>query len=75
MNVSQPRLITAEEVAERLGVNRSTITRWVQSGRLPTALVFPGKRGPRLFDEAAVERFRQDQLEYVPRLPRKGKTA
>lgn len=56
MPLQQPRLVTADEVAERLRVDRSTVTRWAATGRLPVALKMPGKRGARLFNEADVDR-------------------
>lgn len=49
-------LLTASEAAERLGVDRSTIARWAQSGRIAEQVKYPGLRGPRLFDAAEVER-------------------
>jgi excisionase family DNA binding protein len=33
--VNGPRLISAAEAARRLGVNKSTATRWIAAGKLP----------------------------------------
>lgn len=43
-------LIGTAEVAQRLGVDRSTITRWVNAGRLDPVMTVPGYRGNFLFD-------------------------
>lgn len=48
-------LISSIEAAELLGVGRSTLTRWVQSGRLSEAMKLPGETGARLFRRADVE--------------------
>lgn len=42
-------LMTATQVAERLGVAVATVARWANSGLLPTAVKAPGLRGARLF--------------------------
>lgn len=48
-------LISSIEAAELLGVGRSTLTRWVQSGRLTEAMKLPGDTGARLFRRSDVE--------------------
>ena len=48
-------LIPSREVAELLGCGRSTLTRWVQEGRLKEAKKFDGITGPRLFWRKDVE--------------------
>ena len=61
MTEEQPKLedlLTSAEAAERLGIDRGTLTRWVQSGRIARAAKLPGKRGPALFDPAEVDRVR-----------------
>jgi excisionase family DNA binding protein len=50
--------ITASEAADRLGVDRSTLTRWVQAGRITPAYKAPGVRGAFLFDAAHVDSLR-----------------
>lgn len=49
-------LIPSREVAKILDVGRSTLTRWVQEGRLKEAKKFDGVTGPRLFWRKDVER-------------------
>lgn len=49
-------LIPSVEATELLGVGRSTLTRWVQSGRLTEARKLPGRTGVRLFHRADIER-------------------
>lgn len=47
-------LLGTKEVAEIMGTNRTTINRWVDSGRIkPVGSV--GKRGIRVFDRAEIE--------------------
>lgn len=48
-------LIRAVEAAELLGVNRSTLTRWVASGHISPAIKAPGYKGILLFDRAEIE--------------------
>lgn len=50
-------LMTTAEVAERLGVSVSTVTRMAQSGRLTPAHKSPAKRGAYVFDRATVEAY------------------
>jgi excisionase family DNA binding protein len=47
--------MSSAEAAHRLGVNRSTLTRWVSAGRITPVLTVPGYRGDFLFDPADVE--------------------
>ena len=44
--------LTTSEVARRLGVSRSTVTRMVADGKLEPTVRAPGYRGPFLFDPA-----------------------
>lgn len=50
------KLLATVEVAERLGVERSTLSRWVQLGKIKVAQQLPGKTGSMLFAETEVER-------------------
>lgn len=43
-------LITAAQVAERLGVSVRTVQRRAAAGELPVAMQVPGYRGALLFD-------------------------
>lgn len=50
------RLITTAQAAERLGIERSTLSRWVTAGRIAPAMQLPGATGAMLFDPGAVAR-------------------
>lgn len=47
--------MTSAAVCEHLGIDRSTLIRWVQAGRIEPAFKFPGRNGAYLFDTSAVE--------------------
>lgn len=51
-----PELLRSAEVCKRLNIDRSTLSRWVASGRIATAMKLTGIRGAFLFDAAEVER-------------------
>jgi excisionase family DNA binding protein len=55
--MSNQRLMTTAEVAERAGVDVRTVARWANAGRLTPSVQFPGLRGPRMFDTDDVEQF------------------
>ena len=59
--LSHMHLVTAAEAAELVGVDRSTIARWVAAGRLTAAHKNPGATGARLFDRAEVEALAADR--------------
>lgn len=48
-------VLTADQAAERAGVDRRTISRWAKAERLPTALRLPGPKGARLFRPADID--------------------
>lgn len=48
-------LIGAAEAARILGVNRSTVTRWAQSGRITPHTKLPTTNGALVFNRADVE--------------------
>ena len=50
----------ATEVCDLLGIDRSTLTRWVASGRLTPAFKAPGLRGAYFFHRADVERLARE---------------
>jgi predicted site-specific integrase-resolvase len=52
-------LIDTAEAAEILEKNRSTVTRWAQTGRLPYVKKANGLRGSLMFDRAVIEARRQ----------------
>jgi len=66
MTEQQPKLedlLTSVETAERLGIDRGTLSRWVQYGQIKRAMKLPGKNGAALFDPAEVERVRAEAQE------------
>jgi len=48
-------LLTSAEVCAQLGVDRSTLSRWVASDRITPAIKAPGLRGAMFFRPADVE--------------------
>lgn len=54
------KLLSAAETADLLKIDRSTLTRWVASGRIKPAHKTPGLRGAYVFDETEVERVRTE---------------
>jgi excisionase family DNA binding protein len=56
-------LLTTAEVADRLGIDRSAVTRAVQLGRLTIADRMEGRTGPMLFDPAEVDRYATTRTE------------
>lgn len=57
MVLGMEALITTGEAADRVGVNRATIVRWVRSGKLSPARTLPG-RGGHLFRAADLDALR-----------------
>lgn len=53
-------LLGTVEAAEVIGVERSTLSRWIASGRIETAHKLPGRTGVMLFDRREVERVRDE---------------
>lgn len=51
----QPDLIGSAEACQILGINRSTLTRWVATDRITYWVKLPGETGAMLFDRAVVE--------------------
>ena len=51
-------LIGSQETAALLGVHYSTLTRWVERGRIVPAMKLKGLRGAFLFERSEVERVR-----------------
>lgn len=54
-------LLTSAEAAQKLRVSRTTIHRWVTTGRLPYIQKLEGIRGGYLFAPAAVDRLARQQ--------------
>ena len=49
-------LLATIEAAQIIGVERSTLSRWVSAGRIKVAHRLPGKNGAVLFARSEVER-------------------
>lgn len=58
--------MTSAEVCELLGVDRSTLVRWVQLGRLEATYKFPGRNGAYLFDRDVIHALARDRGVQVP---------
>jgi len=50
-------VLSAEEVAARLGVSSHSVRSWVRSGRLPALRLGPGPLARIRVEESALERF------------------
>ena len=51
-----PALVPSVEVCRRTGKDRSTLSRWVEKGRITPVQRLDGLRGAMLFDPADVDR-------------------
>jgi predicted site-specific integrase-resolvase len=56
---STANLIGSAELCEVVGIDRSTLSRWVQVGKITPAMKLPGKRGAMLWPTKAIEQARQ----------------
>jgi excisionase family DNA binding protein len=56
-------LIGSAEACTILGVDRSTLSRWVQLGKITPTMRLPGPKGVMLFDRADVERLKTQYIE------------
>lgn len=54
--MTHPALVPSSDAAARLGIDRRTLTRWVEAGRIAAATKLPGLRGAYLFDAAEIDR-------------------
>ena len=52
--MTTPNLLTSTEVCDRLGIDRSTLSRWVAAERIRPEMKMPGIRGAFLFDAATL---------------------
>jgi len=57
----QTDLLTADQAAIALGVNRRTVNRWATSGRLAVAHRSPGATGALLFSRSDVDALRHER--------------
>lgn len=54
--MTQPTLLSTLQACERIGFDRSTLSRWIKDGTARPAMRLPGKTGAYLFDPAEVAR-------------------
>ena len=57
-DMPNPDLLSTTQAAEVIGIERSTVSRWVQQGLMRPSLKLPTQTGAFLFDVAEVERVR-----------------
>lgn len=62
MQSDEEVIIYTAEAAEILAVDRATVTRWADSGKLPPIRKLPGKNGVYLFDAKVVRRVAAEEL-------------
>lgn len=55
MHNTDTPLMTSREVCQELGIDRRTLTRWVQDGKVTPAQKLPGLRGAYLFERGVLE--------------------
>jgi excisionase family DNA binding protein len=55
--------LTSVEASEKLGIDRSTLTRWVADGRISALKKLPGVRGAYLFAPAEIARLKEADSE------------
>ena len=53
-------LLTSADACEALSIDRSTLSRWVQLGRIAPAMKAPGIRGAMFFTPDEVERVKTE---------------
>lgn len=58
---SPPELIGSADVCALLGIERSTLIRWVQLGQVKYTIKMPGKSGAYLFDPEYIARLVEAQ--------------
>jgi excisionase family DNA binding protein len=51
-----PDLIASIDVARQLGINRSTLTRWIKDGTAVPSMRMPGRTGAYLFSRDELDR-------------------
>ena len=55
------RDITTAEACAELGINRSTISRWVALGHISPTMKLPGRTGAFLFSRSEIARVKQER--------------
>lgn len=51
-----PNLLSSAEVCAEVGIDRSTLSRWIKDGTAKPVMQLPGKTGAYLFEPAEVAR-------------------
>lgn len=54
------QILSSREACLRLSIDRSTLTRWVQIGRITPIHKLPGRTGAFLFEPAEIDRVRNE---------------
>lgn len=52
-------VLTTQQVAEVLGIDRSRVVRRVRNGSIPTVGKLPGRTGAHLFDRAVIDSLKE----------------
>lgn len=52
-------MLTTQQVAEVLGIDRSRVVRRVRNGSIPTVGKLPGRTGAHLFDRAVIDSLKE----------------
>jgi predicted site-specific integrase-resolvase len=60
--MAQPHLIGAADACDRLDIDRATLSRWVEAGKITPALTGRGRTGARFFDSTDVDRLHAELL-------------
>jgi predicted site-specific integrase-resolvase len=60
MSATQP--IGSKDTCTMLGIDRSTLSRWVAAGKLKPVTQLPGKNGAFVFRRADVEALREEAM-------------
>jgi predicted site-specific integrase-resolvase len=55
-DLAAPNFLGSAEVCELIGIDRSTLTRWIQTSKISPAQQLPGPKGVYLFTLDEVER-------------------
>ena len=51
-----PEFLSSAQACDRIGIDRSTLSRWIKLGEATPAMRLPGKTGAYLFTAVEVER-------------------
>jgi excisionase family DNA binding protein len=54
-------LMTTEQAAKKIGVDRRTLARWVETGRATPTFTAPGYRGVMLWNKAVVAKLKKSR--------------